>query len=132
MKKYWYAVTEDGDNDWGYGSFDIHEAVIMCAKLTKKDNGPVIVKIDGGYDESGNATTDPIAIEEIYPDIEDIKMCPDKMIVGFIDEADSWDAPYVIESVKYLCDKYDVPMVDNLGEYIDSDEIMIEIKKRME
>lgn len=32
-KKYWYAVlTDEEDNDWGYGSFDLDEAKEMVKK----------------------------------------------------------------------------------------------------
>jgi hypothetical protein len=60
--KYWYAVMMDReDNDWGTGSFDLDEAKTMA---TKYPEGYIAV-IDGGYDENGNATTDPICVDEI-------------------------------------------------------------------
>lgn len=65
--KYWYAVLSDrDDNDWGTGSFDQDVAEQMLAQYPDG----LIAVIDGGYDEAGNATTDPICIEEItYEDI---------------------------------------------------------------
>lgn len=30
MVRYWYAVQEENDNDWGYGSYNINEAKEMC------------------------------------------------------------------------------------------------------
>lgn len=36
-EKLWYAVQADGDNDWGYGSYDYDEAVEMlmsCERYT--------------------------------------------------------------------------------------------------
>lgn len=61
MKKNWYAVLNDrDDNDWGTGSFDWSEAVAMA----KARGCEMIAEIDGGYDESGHATTDPICIAE--------------------------------------------------------------------
>lgn len=61
-KKYWYAVMQDReDNDWGTGSFDLDDAKEMCRKYPEG----YIAVIDGGYDEGGNETTDPICINEI-------------------------------------------------------------------
>lgn len=61
-EKYWNAVLSDReDDDWGTGSFDRSEAEQMLAKFPKG----LIAVIDGGYDEDGNPTSDPICIEEI-------------------------------------------------------------------
>ena len=61
MKKNWYAVLDDGsDNDWGFGSFDWNEAV----KMAKECGCEQIAEIDGGYDEDGNDTEDPICVAE--------------------------------------------------------------------
>lgn len=63
--KYWYAVMIDRDDcDWGTGSFYMETAKEMA---THYDNGFIAV-IDGGYDENGNATTDPICVDEIFLD----------------------------------------------------------------
>lgn len=60
-KKNWYAVLNDrDDNDWGTGSFDWSEAVAMA----KARGCELIAEIDGGYDEAGHETTDPICIAE--------------------------------------------------------------------
>lgn len=60
--KYWHAVLSDrDDNDWGTGSFDRDEAEQMLASYPDG----LIAIIDGGYDEIGNETADPICIEEI-------------------------------------------------------------------
>lgn len=46
-ERYWYAIeTDEDDNDWGTGS------------------------IDGGYDEQGHETTDPICVA-LYESGED-------------------------------------------------------------
>ena len=61
--KYWYAVMMDReDNDWGTGSFDIAEAK---AKAITMGCDAYIAVIDGGYDAQGNATTDPVCVDEI-------------------------------------------------------------------
>lgn len=61
MGKNWYAVLRDrDDNDWGTGSFDWDEAV----KMAKAYGFEQIAEIDGGYDEDGNETTDPICVAE--------------------------------------------------------------------
>lgn len=62
-KKNWYAIQRDADDsDWGTGSFDWDEAVKMA-----KDHGyEQIAKIDGGYDENGNETIDPICVAEYH------------------------------------------------------------------
>ena len=60
--KYWYAVMMDReDSDWGCGSFDLEEAKRIAARY---EEGFIAV-IDGNYDEDGNATTDPICVDEI-------------------------------------------------------------------
>lgn len=60
--KYWYAVLSDReDNDWGTGSFDYDESKRILASYPDG----LIAVIDGGYDEDGNETTDPICVEEI-------------------------------------------------------------------
>lgn len=60
-KKNWYAVLNDrDDNDWGTGSFDWTEAVAMA----KARGCELIAEIDGGYNEDGHATTDPICVAE--------------------------------------------------------------------
>ena len=64
--KYWYAVMMDReDNDWGTGSFDLDEAKAMATRMGGES---YIAVIDGGYDEDGNATTDPICVDEIEVD----------------------------------------------------------------
>ena len=61
--KYWYAVLRDReDNDWGTGSFDLDEAKAMVRRLCPDG---FIAVIDGGYDEDGNATIDPVCVDEI-------------------------------------------------------------------
>lgn len=61
MKKNWYAVLNDrDDSDWGTGSFDWSEAVAMA----KSRGCEMIAEIDGGYDEGGHETTDPICVAE--------------------------------------------------------------------
>lgn len=67
--KYWHAVQKDAyDNDWGTGSFDFEEA----KKMAKQYPDGQIAVIDGGYDEDGNATTDPICVDVVWPaDFED-------------------------------------------------------------
>ena len=62
IMKYWYAVMMDReDTDWGYGSFDLDEAKAKASKYPES----YIAVIDGGYDEDGNETTDPICVDEI-------------------------------------------------------------------
>lgn len=52
--KYWYAVmTDNEDNDWGYGSFDLDEAIAMVAKYPE---GYIAVIDDGD---------DPVCVREI-------------------------------------------------------------------
>lgn len=61
-KKLWYAILRDEeDNDWGSGSFNKEEAINMA----KAQNFKRIAVIDGGYDDKGNETTDPLCIEII-------------------------------------------------------------------
>lgn len=61
MKKYWFAVEmNEEDNDWGTGSFDWDEAVEMARRM----GAYKIATIDGGYDEEGHETTEPLCIEE--------------------------------------------------------------------
>ena len=61
MKKNWYAVLNArDDNDWGTGSFGWSEAV----KMAKSRGCEMIAEIDGGYDEDGNETEDPICVAE--------------------------------------------------------------------
>ncbi len=55
MKKYWYAVERDEeDNDWGTGSYDLDEAKEMAKEY---DDGRIAVI------EEGN---DPICVDIIY------------------------------------------------------------------
>lgn len=64
--KYWYAVMMDReDTDWGTGSFDLDEAK---AKVRAMGGDAYIAVIDGGYDDAGNATTDPVCVEQISQD----------------------------------------------------------------
>lgn len=64
-KKLWYAVLSDrDDNDWGTGSFVLSEAIAMLKRDYPVDG--LIAVIDGDYDEDGNATTDPVCVEEIF------------------------------------------------------------------
>lgn len=61
-KKLWYAVMRDNeDYDWGTGSFSLEEA----EEMVKNYPEGYIAVIDANYDEEGNATTDPICVEEI-------------------------------------------------------------------
>ena len=61
MKKNWYAVLNArDDNDWGTGSFDWSDAV----KMAKSRGCEMIAEIDGGHDEDGHETTDPICVAE--------------------------------------------------------------------
>lgn len=60
--KYWYAVMMDRDDtDWGTGSFDLEAAKAKAIAL----DAEYIAVIDGKYDDAGNATADPICVEEI-------------------------------------------------------------------
>lgn len=60
MSKIWYAaVMDESDNDWGTGSFNFDEATKIAKGYGENSQ---VLAIDGGYDESGNATTDPICI----------------------------------------------------------------------
>ena len=60
----WYAVMRDrDDNDWGTGSFDLEEAKAEVLQMDSPD--AYIAVIDGQYDKDGNATTDPICVDEI-------------------------------------------------------------------
>lgn len=60
----WYAVMRDqDDNDWGTGSFNLAEAKAEVLKMDSQD--AYIAVIDGQYDKDGNATTDPICVDEI-------------------------------------------------------------------
>ena len=53
-RKYWYAVlTDDEDNDWGYGSHDLNEAREMVKKYPE------------GYIAVIDETADPVCVEEI-------------------------------------------------------------------
>ena len=62
-KRNWYAIQRDADdNDWGTGSFDWDEAV----KMAKSKGCQQIAEIDGGYDENGATTTDPICVAEYH------------------------------------------------------------------
>lgn len=55
-RKYWYAILKDeNDADWGIGSFDFEGALTMA----KNNACKYIAKIDGDYDDSGEATTEP-------------------------------------------------------------------------
>ena len=61
--KYWYAILRDeGDGDWGSGSFDLEEAIQMCinADFTQ------IAVIDGNYDEDGNEHSDTICVDLLF------------------------------------------------------------------
>ena len=59
----WYAIIKvREDNDWGTGSFSWDEAV----ELAKASDCELIAEIDGGYDEDGNATADPICVAEYF------------------------------------------------------------------
>lgn len=62
--KNWYAVMMNReDNDWGNGSFDWDEAVRMAKQYGDE---AIIAEIDGGYDENGNETTDPVCVAEYF------------------------------------------------------------------
>lgn len=72
MRKLWYAVMVDReDDDWGTGSFDKNIAMTMMYEINQalaSEGLPpksYIAVIDGGYDEYGEATTDPICVDEI-------------------------------------------------------------------
>lgn len=65
--KNWYAVLADAeDTDWGTGSFIWDEAV----EKAKRYGYERIAEIDGGYNEAGEATTDPICVA-VYTSGED-------------------------------------------------------------
>lgn len=67
MDKLWYAVMRDcDDTDWGTGSFDLEEAKAMLLR-DYPDTGYIAV-IDANYDDNGNATTDGICVDEIWPE----------------------------------------------------------------
>lgn len=58
-ERMWYAIEKDEEDvDWGMGSFDFEEALEMAKKKACK----YIAKIDGGYDDNGEETTDPICV----------------------------------------------------------------------
>lgn len=67
MKLYWHAFMRDKrDDDWGTGSFDEQEARDwMEAQHASGNTEAYIAIIDGDYDEDGNPTTDPIAVDVI-------------------------------------------------------------------
>ena len=68
MKKYWYAAQRNNeDTEWGTGSFDYGEAVKKAKEFGDESQ---IAVIDGGYDEDGNETTEPICVE-VYRNGED-------------------------------------------------------------
>ena len=49
--KIWYAVmTDNDDNDWGYGSFDLAEARAMLDKIRTDHPDSYIAVIDDGND----------------------------------------------------------------------------------
>lgn len=55
--KIWYAVMKDmDDDDWGYGSFNLQEAMEMVKKYPE---GYIAVIDDG---------RDPICVGEIWPE----------------------------------------------------------------
>lgn len=58
-KAYWYAVmTDNEDNDWGTGSYNLSEAEAKVANLKKLGyEGAYIAVIDEG--------DDPICVDEI-------------------------------------------------------------------
>lgn len=59
MKKYWYAVLVDAeDNDWGFGSFELNEAKKMAKKY---ENGRIAV-----IDESDKPTCIEIIMQEDF------------------------------------------------------------------
>lgn len=64
-RKLWYAVQQDYDDDWGYGSFDLSEAKQMALSL---GDDAFVAAIDGGFDENGLPTTDTIAVWELHGD----------------------------------------------------------------
>lgn len=56
MKKFWYAVMRDSeDNDWGYGSYNREEAIEMVQQFVPA--GGYIAVIDEG--------SDPICVDVI-------------------------------------------------------------------
>lgn len=66
VKKLWYAVMQDREDlDWGYGAFDVKEAKEMLKNMLEDHPAAYIVLIDAKYDEYGNATREPMAIDEI-------------------------------------------------------------------
>ena len=62
-KKNWFAVQKSSEDEWGYGSFDWDEAVSMA---NSDERYTLIAKIDGNYDENGNATSDTECVAEYY------------------------------------------------------------------
>lgn len=57
---------------------------------------------------------------------------PDEEICDFIDKSKTWDAYGVQECVEYLCEKYDISMKDDCGNWFGGDELLERIKKAME
>lgn len=52
----WYAVMADADdNDWGYGSHDLSEAIEMVQQYRR----------NGGYIAVIDETCDPVCVDEI-------------------------------------------------------------------
>lgn len=56
MKRWYAAVMDREDNDWGHGSYDLEEAKKMARKLGKES---LIIVVDDG--------PDPVAVDEIDP-----------------------------------------------------------------
>lgn len=56
VKRWYAAVMDREDNDWGHGSYDLEEAKKMARKLGKES---LIIVVDDG--------PDPVAVDEIDP-----------------------------------------------------------------
>ncbi len=68
MARNWYAaLMNNEDNDWGTGSFDRAEAEKIAKSMGDES---IVAEIDGGYDEDGNSTTDPICVAEYHNGID--------------------------------------------------------------
>lgn len=54
---------------------------------------------------------------------------PDEEVCDFIDNAKTWDSYEVQKSINYLCEKYDIPLKDDLGEWRYAEDVLTDIKK---
>jgi len=56
----------------------------------------------------------------------------DKEKVDFLAGCESWDEPNVDKCFEYLCEKYDVSMKDELGEWKGAESLLEELKKEVQ